>query len=196
MKYNSPKIDKKTLIRLSHGDESAFESIFWAYNSYLYNFIYSILYDKSMVEDLTQTVFLKIWEKRETIDPEQNFDAYLFTIARHLVYKETEHRLFCEQMVESIAAQTDCDASTESLIEALFVKEYIDTLIEQLPPSRREIFKLSRDSHLSNKEIASKLSLSEKTVETQIYRSLCYLKQQLSTREGIGLLFLLLSIKC
>lgn len=55
--------------------------------------------------DLTQNVFLKIWEKHETIDPEQNFDAYLFTIARNLVYKETENRLLSEKLTESLQRQ-------------------------------------------------------------------------------------------
>lgn len=196
MKNKTPNIEKGTLIQMSRGDESAFDSIYWAYNSYIYNFIYSLLYDKSMAEDLTQTVFLKIWERRKDIDPEQHFEAYVFTIARHLIYKETENRLFSEQFMEVLSTRADCDVSTENLIEAKFVQEYIDTLIENLPPSRREIFKLSRYLHLSNKEIANRLSISEKTVETQIYRSLCYLKQRLSTHEGVGVLLLLLACKC
>ncbi len=48
-----------------------FETLFWTYNEHVYHFIYSLLYEKSMAEDLTQNVFLKIWEKHETIDVEQ-----------------------------------------------------------------------------------------------------------------------------
>ena len=81
------KVDGHLLIDLKNGDEKAFETLFWKYNEHVYHFIYSLLYEKSMAEDLTQNVFLKIWEKHETIDVEQNFDAYLFTIARNLVYK-------------------------------------------------------------------------------------------------------------
>ena len=78
------KVDKNLLIDLKNGDEKAFENLFWNYNERVYYFIYSLLSDKSMAEDLTQSVFLKILERREGIDPEQSFDAYLFTIARHL----------------------------------------------------------------------------------------------------------------
>ena len=91
------KVDGHLLIDLKNGDEKAFETLFWKYNEHVYHFIYSLLYEKSMAEDLTQNVFLKIWEKHETIDVEQNFDAYLFTIARNLVYKETENRLLSEK---------------------------------------------------------------------------------------------------
>lgn len=95
------KMDGNLLIDLKNGDEKAFETLFWEYNQHVYHFVYSLLYDKSMAADLTQNVFLKIWEKHETIDPEQNFDAYLFTIARNLVYKETENRLLSEKLTES-----------------------------------------------------------------------------------------------
>ena len=61
------EVDKKILERLKKGDESAFESLFWQYNSHIYNFVLSILYDKSLAEDITQTVFLKIWETHERI---------------------------------------------------------------------------------------------------------------------------------
>lgn len=96
------KMDGNLLIDLKNGDEKAFETLFWEYNQHVYHFVYSLLYDKSMAADLTQNVFLKIWEKHETIDPEQNFDAYLFTIARNLVYKETENRLLSEKLTESL----------------------------------------------------------------------------------------------
>lgn len=95
-------MDGNLLIDLKNGDEKAFETLFWEYNQHVYHFVYSLLYDKSMAADLTQNVFLKIWEKHETIDPEQNFDAYLFTIARNLVYKETENRLLSEKLTESL----------------------------------------------------------------------------------------------
>ena len=153
------------LIDLKNGDEKAFETLFWEYNQHVYHFVYSLLYDKSMAADLTQNVFLKIWEKHETIDPEQNFDAYLFTIARNLVYKETENRL---------------------------LSEYINSLIEELPPSRRKIFRLSRHEHLSYREIAERLSISEKTVETQLSRALRFLRDRLSSDGFLCLITLFL----
>ena len=59
--------------------------------------------------------------------------------------------------------------------------DYILQLIEELPPARKMIFSLSRFEHLSNKEIATRFSISEKTVETQIYRSLQFLREKLSS---------------
>ena len=144
------KMDGNLLIDLKNGDEKAFETLFWEYNQHVYHFVYSLLYDKSMAADLTQNVFLKIWEKHETIDPEQNFDAYLFTIARNLVYKETENRLLSEKLTESLQRQlSDVDSLMEERIDAESLREYINSLIEELPPSRREIFRLSRHEPVS-----------------------------------------------
>lgn len=186
-------IDEEVLILLKKGDKSAFETVYWKYNAWVYNFIQSLLYDKSLAEDLTQTVFLKIWEKRETIDPELGFEAYLFAIARNLVYKETEKRLHAESLALLMEAHPEeFDLQTEEKIDAESLREYIEDLVELLPSGRKRIFNLSRREHLSNKEIAACLSISEKTVETQLYRALRYLKQKLSDDSRLALLILLL----
>lgn len=186
-------VDGDVLFRLKQGDEDAFESIYWKYNSWVFNFIHSLLFDKSLAEDLTQTVFLKIWEKRESIDPELGFDSYLFAIARNLVYKETENRLKSELLSDTLKEYSaNQDSLTEENIDADSLREYINNLIEKLPPSRRQIFQLSRHAHLSNKEIASRLSISEKTVETQLYRALRFLKQKLSEDPHLAILLLVL----
>ena len=72
-------------------------------------------------------------------------------------------------------------ALLEKKLEAKSLKDYIEKLINQLPSARREIFYLSRREHLSQKEIAERLSVSEKTVETQLYRALRFLKEQLKS---------------
>ena len=190
-KHTLKDIDATVLRRLKEGDETAFESIYWKYNSHVFNFINSLLYDRVISEDITQSVFMKIWERRESIDLDKGFDAYLFTIARNMVYKETENRLLSESAFYALSQQqTNEDFLMEEKIDADSLRLYIDNLIEQLPLSRKEIFKLSRREHLSNKEIATRLSISEKTVETQLYRSLRFLKEKLSNDHLLAILLL------
>lgn len=189
-------IPKHILFRLANDDEKAFEFIYWKYNAHVYNFANSLLYSDEIAQDITQNVFLKIWEKRHDIDPEQNFNSYLFTIARNMIYKETEHKLFSEQSFIDLQEGNDVlDMSTLQTLDYHFTEEYYLNLVEELPPARREIFKLSRFKKLSNKEIASRLSISEKTVETQLYRATCFLKQKLLSEEGLGVLILLFALK-
>ena len=196
-KHTLKDIDATVLKRLKEGDEAAFESIYWKYNSHVFNFINSLLYDRILSEDITQSVFMKIWERRESIYPDKGFDAYLFTIARNMVYKETENRLLSESAFYALSQQqTNEDFLMEEKIDADSLRLYIDNLIEQLPLSRKEIFKLSRREHLSNKEIATRLSISEKTVETQLYRSLRFLKEKLSNDHLLAILLVILANEC
>lgn len=100
VRQSKEEIDRELLNRLNQGDESAFETIYRKYNAWIYNFANSLLFDKSLTEDLTQNVFLKIWEKHEQINPDDNFESYLFAIARNLIFKETENRLLAERLIE------------------------------------------------------------------------------------------------
>lgn len=187
---------KNILLRLSNDDEKAFEFIYWKYNAHVYNFANSLLYSPKIAQDITQNVFLKIWEKRHEINPEQNFNAYLFTIARNMVYKETEQKLLSEQSLRQLQEEEDVlDMSTIQTLDYHFTEELCRSLVEELPPARREIFKLSRFERLSNKEIALRLSISERTVETQLYRATRFLKRKLLSDEGLGLLILLFIIQ-
>ena len=192
MDYFLEKIDTHTLSLLQKGDEKAFDTIFWKYNPRVFHFIHSLLYDKTLAEDLTQNVFLKIWERHQDIKPEVSFEAYLFTIARNMVYKETEKRLLSERFLDSIK-QTDADNHFEIDIDTVSLKEYIDESVEQLPPARKRIYLMSRKQHLTNKEIADQLSLSEKTIETQLYRALHFLRSKLANEIIALALFFLAS---
>jgi RNA polymerase sigma-70 factor (family 1) len=175
------EIDNELLCRLIKGDSNAFEIIFWKYNAKVYNFIMSSLYDKTLAQDLTQNVFLSVWEHRSSIDISKSFSAYIYTIAQNLVYRQTEKMLLAYRYEEYAQKFHSVeDTSAEETVDYQFLEKLIGELIEQLPPSRREIFLLSRRNGLSNKEIASKLSISEKTVETQISRSLQFLRKHLN----------------
>lgn len=180
MSNSNIDIDKATLIRLKEGCRESFEQLFRKYNPKLYNFAYSILFDKSLAEDITQSCFLKIWELRSDIDPEKSFPAYLYTIARNLVYKETERKIRMRQTVtfDEMDAPVADDTVSEQ-IDAGFIRSYIYQMVDQLPPARKRIFILSREYGLSYKDIADQLAISEKTVETQIGRALSFLRKNI-----------------
>lgn len=67
----------------------------------------------------------------------------------------------------------------EAEINSRFLENILSELVERLPSERRKIFLLSRKDNLTNKEIASRLQISEKTVETQIRRSLIFLQEKM-----------------
>lgn len=72
------------------------------------------------------------------------------------------------------------DNTTEKHLNKNLLEEYIDSLIQKLPPARKKIFILSCKQILSNKEIAEQLGISESTVQTQLSKAVLFMKEQLS----------------
>ncbi len=187
---SATNIDILTLTSLKQGSTKAFETIFKKCNAKVYNFVLSTLYDKNLAEDVTQAIFLSIWEHRENIDPQKNFESYLFKTARNMVYRQTEKMLLAYRYEEHIKMNiSEEDFSPEENLEASSLEELIMELINKLPEARRKIFLLSLKGELSNKEIAEQLFISEKTVETQIRRSLEFVRGKL--KNHITMIYLL-----
>lgn len=174
------KNDNLLVSLLKEDNKLAFEQLYSRYSGKLYNSVSLLLYDKSLAKDITQSSFLTVWEKRTTLDPEKSFSSYLYTIARNLVYKETERLVLNNKFVESNLKNTE--AFEEHTVEKLnnsYIEKHIDRLIEDLPQVPREIFLLKRGDNLNNKEIAARMDLSERAVEAHVYRTLKYLKEKL-----------------
>ena len=180
MELISEQREKILLSRLKEGDPFAFKELYTLYSSPIYYFVYAILSDKSLAEDITQSCFVKVWERRVELDLSKKFSAYLYTIAKNLVYRESERQVQDARYLEFVkGAGGEKSQTVEEAIHLKFIQEEINNLINELPPARKKIFVLSRFKGYSNKEIAEELSVSERTVETQIYRTLLYLKERL-----------------
>ena len=104
--------DTLLVAKLREGNKFAFEALYEKYSARLYNTIVLLVYDKSLAKDITQSSFMTIWEKRSNLDTEKSFPAYLCTIARNMVYKETERRLLHNKFVEN-KLKTEAEAIEE-----------------------------------------------------------------------------------
>jgi RNA polymerase sigma-70 factor (ECF subfamily) len=184
-------MDTELLYALKQGNKSAFETVFRKYNAKIYHFAENTLYNKTLAEDITQNVFLAVWEHRQEIVPERNFSAYLYVIAKNMIFRETEKMVLSYRYENYIHInQNEKDYSTEEAIDAGMLKETILRLAGRLPEARKKIFCLHFIEDLSNKEIAERLSISEKNVGTQIRRSLDYIRKHLRLYILLTVLFI------
>ena len=186
-------INSELLIRLKSGEKSAFKHIFNLYGPKIYRFGILYLKNKSDAEELAQDVFLKIWEKRDHLDPSQNIKAYIFKIAVNCIYDNIRKKNLNKAFVEF--SNHNFEPSAESLWNEIIWKDMLlklNTLVERMPEQRRIIFLLRREEGLSNQQIADKLKLSKRTVENQIYRTTLYLNEHMSKDSVFLLLFLFL----
>ena len=99
-----------------------------------------------------------------------------------MVYHYVRRELLLQNYVDRLANESsDESVEIDEELDYLFLEEYILKLLEELPPARREVFMLYWKSGLNYREIAEQLDISEKTVATQVHRSLDFLRDKLGT---------------
>ena len=171
--------ERDLLERIKKDDEEAFRQIFDFYIKKVYQFVYGYLKNTPESEDVTQNIFQKIWEKRNMIDTTKSFGGFLFTIAYRSVIdhirKESAKKQWTKMgiadMEESVSYLTADSLQNNHHLESLYQKA-----LNALSQKRKEVFVLSRHEGMSNKEIAEKLQISEKTVENHMTAALSALK--------------------
>ena len=172
--------DSKWLIALSAGDFNAFNVLYEKYHRALYCFALKLSKNPHEAEELVQSVFVTVWETRQTIDPSKSFSAYLFSIARNRFYDMLRKRVTENCYAAYLFQQNKLFADDlEKELEDKEINEIIHKLLQQIPERQQEIFRLSRHENLSYKQIAGKLQISENTVDTQIRKVLNFLRKEL-----------------
>ncbi|MDP3914093.1 MAG: RNA polymerase sigma-70 factor [Bacteroidota bacterium] len=184
------KEDKEYVESLKKEDFSAFDALFHKYSEKLYAFALSITRDTFAAEEITQLVFLKIWEKRAQINEHLSFKSFLFSVAYNetisWIRTEKSQKRRIDEFTKSAGFSSN---ETEFGIEFRNIEGLANQLISEMPEKRKEIFILSREQGFSNKEIAEKLGISIKTVENQMTSALKFLREKLGKNDILGLLF-------
>ncbi|MBQ8530624.1 MAG: RNA polymerase sigma-70 factor [Parabacteroides sp.] len=173
-------MEKELIIRLKQGSKEAFTTLYKQYWKQVYDFSCLYLTSVSAAEEVVQEVFIKVWESREFLREDDNFKGLLFIITRNMIFNQHRKKLNEDFYRVTVLAAMEKSYDIEDEIETNNLREYIDLLIEELPPRRREIFNLSRKENKSYKEIALLLNISEKTVENQIHEALKFLKKNIT----------------
>jgi RNA polymerase sigma-70 factor, Bacteroides expansion family 1 len=174
--------EKDLLLQLKNGSSEAFERLFYEHSGKLYNFILKFSSrNKYLAEEIVQRTFVKLWETHSLINPEKNFNSYLCTIAKNMLINEYEHRtleyIYKEYILKNDSAN---DNVTEEEVNKNLLEEYINSLIEKLPPARKQIFILKKKEMWTNRDIAEHLQISESTVENQLSKAISFMREQLT----------------
>ncbi len=182
LRLNRPKevSDDELFIKVKELDcYSSFKVLFEKnYNKVLF---YARKYTDNMetAEEAVSEVFLKLWKKRKRIEIKSSFQSYFFTSVRNkcldILRKENKTQFESENLLELTPS---LHSNTLEIIQSNELQNQIEEAIERLPKDRRKIFMMSRNEGLKYKEIADSLGISIKTVETQMGRSLKYLRER------------------
>lgn len=184
---NAPiSIEAELVSRLRRGDVKAFDELYHRYVNRLFAFGFKYLKSKDETEELVQSVFLKLWETRETLKPESPIKSFLFTIAYNKICnifrKKHYHREFLAEVLRS-SPRTSPDLETS--IEIRFFLDRVYELIDQLPEKQRAAFLKSRRDGKSSKEIAEELGVSSGSVDNYNADTLKFIRNYLK-RDGLA----------
>jgi len=138
-------IEKDIIRQVVQGNELAFAKLYDMYAEKLYYFAIRFLKSKEDAENLTQEVFVKIWETRERLDTSYSFNAYLFTIAKNTIFNMHRKKLNELAYREYLGNYLDFHHSkTENDVFLKDLQNQIDKCVEVLPAQRKKVFELSR----------------------------------------------------
>lgn len=158
---------------LKNGNEKAFRQLFDLYYQDIYGYSISLLKSKEAAEENVQDVFMKVWLHRENLNPDQTFKAYIFTIARNQAFNTLNKAANDLALKEAIfyESQKSHEYGDYSVREA-DCKKLRKQAMKQLPPKRKQIFKMSRKKGMSYEEISQELGISINTVRNQMSKAL------------------------
>jgi RNA polymerase sigma-70 factor (ECF subfamily) len=193
-RYDYQAYDDNALMELlARGEERAFDEIYFRYADDLLGYVYNRLRIKESSEDVVQELFAAIWTRRHTLEI-GNLKSYLYTAARHgllnVVRAEERRKEYLEDFIRTREYYAH-DNGTEERLNLADLQNAIEAELARLPERCREVYRMSRQQHMANKDIAEALNLSIQSVEN--YLTLAQKRLRISLGNYKALLALLLS---
>lgn len=191
---NQTKEELFIIKKMTEGDRDAFRYFFDKYYKDLCNFVLLYLKEQSLAEEVVQDIFVYFWENRSKLKINDSVRGYLFGASKfkslNVIREMKNHSKAIERLsISNIEAQQMENTSFAEIDE---FKNILSSAIGMLPEKCRMIFILSKQSNLSNREIADKLNISVKTVENQMTIALKKLREALSPhRDKLFIFFLI-----
>lgn len=168
MKNNNNSDDIVLLNLIREGDQVAFRNLFENHYTVVVRYIGLYLRNFSEAEQLALDIFVNVWEHRDTLKINLSFRAYLMTAARNrsLNYLRNLNR------EGSLDNQSFEKIYEDYPIELKELDRLVREAVISLPSKCGQIFRLSREENLSNKEISERTGISVKTIEAHITKAL------------------------
>jgi RNA polymerase sigma-70 factor, ECF subfamily len=183
--------DRETLLRVGHGDQAAFSALYDRLSGPLYSLALKILGDASDAQDALQEVFVQIWSRARTYDPEKSsvFSwAVLLTRSRaidRLRARDRRLRVVVGSAADEAKLTEATNASTvESAADTANKKDeaaHVRSLLNNLPEDQRQAIELAFFGHRTHHEIAAQLGQPLGTIKARIRRGLLKLREQFRT---------------
>ena len=173
MLNNLPDIDEKEQLRLlREGEPAAFKVIYDRYAVFVYKRLIHLVRIEHMAQELTQEVFVRLWQKRHHIDPDKPVFPYLSKMAANLVVDFFRKAARDRKLKAALCSTADpMTASVDERLIASDERTLLQKAIGRLPAQQQSVFKLCKLEGLSHEEASDKLGISVSTVNNHIVRA-------------------------
>lgn len=183
--------EQELLLQVAKGDEAAFATLIRYHWKNVYGHALAWLKSVEEAEEITQDIFLKVWNTRSRLAEVDNFENWLFIIARNAIASAFRRKIdkpsfLTDQEIEENSIRPD------HLMERQQHYQILLAGINMLPDKRQQVFRMSRLEGLSHHEIASKLGMHKDTVAQYIVKAVGFLKSYLKEHIHDNLLIILL----
>ncbi|MCL2328278.1 MAG: RNA polymerase sigma-70 factor [Bacteroidetes bacterium] len=159
--------------------ENYFQKLYTKHYAPLCVYAASIVQDDDDAEEMVQTVILKLWEQKESLESIALMKAYLYRAVKNTCLNHLKHKRIAAIYADSAYDELkEIEANLVDPYQTSELQERINNAIQALPDRCREVFELSRFENKKNKEISEMLDITLKAVEANITRALQKLKEQ------------------
>lgn len=171
--------DKNIIQGIKKGKESAFSALFQEYYKPLCIFALQYMGELESAREIVQDQFVHLYEIREKLLITDSLRSFMYQSVRNRCLNALRHQQVNRKHMEQWADAQHSTGNLMDQIEALELEHTVHQIIMQLPARCRQVFLLSRTKGASNEEIAGKLNISKRTVETQISKALRTIREEL-----------------
>ena len=167
--------------RIRQGDKGQFELLFRSSYISLVRYAKTLIKDHDTAEEIVQDLFFRLWQNKEKLKIESSLNGYLFRSVHNRCLHYIEHNRVVERYAEEISyRQPESQESPSDILHYKELQAKIASILERLPERCGKIFYMSRFEGLKYTEIAEKLSVSIKTVESNMGRALKEFRKELT----------------
>lgn len=191
--HSLPPFDEKALVLLiASGDQRAFASFFDYYRNRIYTVAIALTGSEQAAEEIVQDVFVKVWVKRGELHAVEKMEAWLFVIARNMVFsylrseaakiRNKYRHLEANDVLNGISQESGDEVGVKEL------RLLLTQAIDQLPLQRKQVYLLSKEEGLRQQVIAEQLNISPQTVKKHLQLAMRSIRAYVIARRGFDIL--------
>lgn len=168
--------DYELAVRLRQGDVEAFDTLYQKYHQGLYFNILKLIHQPSAAQDILQEVFLKLWERRSSIDPDQSITAWLFVLSYNKAIDYLKHYLRRSISLDESQEKIMAVPQEETPLTIEEKAQLLTEAINQLSPQKRKVLELCKLQGKTYEETAQELHISRHTVKEYLATAISHIK--------------------